>query len=244
MSNQILELNRSDNLTPSRDTQFFISSPYGFGEEPPTRVADLAAAIILGDTTLTVATGGFGRILYPGTLIYLGATSNDYVVVRTKTTTLTQTGIQIEPSKIAATLATPAQKCTLKSWIPLISAKTFNVDTSSTEVTDSVFTEIAVEKFISEIMSTGSVSGAIVFGDPGYEIVKAAEQRGDRIYLEIIYMGQRGGLGFQTNVSQNVSGEKGNFLQGNITLTISGNVIDIKPMATSPFSPNVADDLN
>jgi hypothetical protein len=243
MSNQILELNRSDNLTPSRDTKFFISSPYGFGEEPPTRVADLGGAIVLGDTTLTVATGGFGRILYPGTLIYLGATSNDYVVVRTKTTA-TQTAIQIEPAKVAATVATPAQKCTLKSWIPLISAKTFNVDTSSTEVTDSVFTEIAVEKFISEIMSTGSVSGAIVFGDPGYEVVKAAEQRGDRIYLEIIYMGQRGGLGFQTNVSQNVNGEKGNFLQGNITLTISGNVIDIKPMATSPFSPNVADDLN
>jgi hypothetical protein len=243
MSNQILELNRSDNLTPSRDTRFFISSPYGFGEEPPTRVADLAAAIILGDTTLTVATGGFGRILYPGTLIYLGATSNDYVVVRTKTTA-TQTAIQIEPAKVATTLATPAQKCTLKSWIPLISAKTFNVDTSSTEVTDSVFTEIAVEKFISEIMSTGAVSGAIVFGDPGYEVVKSAEQKGARIYLEIVYMGQRGGLGFQTNVSQNVSGEKGNFLQGNITLTISGNVIDIKPMATSPFSPNVADDLN
>ncbi|BBG58034.1 hypothetical protein [uncultured phage] len=243
MSNQISELNRSDNLTPSRDTRFFISGVYGFGEDPPTREADLAAAIVLGDTTLTVATGGFGRILYPGTLIYLGATSNDYVVVRTKTTA-TQTAIQIEPAKVAASLATPAQKCTLKSWVPLISAKTFNVDTSTTEVSDSVFTEIAVEKFISEIMSTGSVSGAIVFGDPGYEIVKAAEQKGARIYLEIIYMGQRGGLGFQTNVSQNVSGEKGNFLQGNITLTISGNVIDIKPMATSPFSPNVADDLN
>jgi hypothetical protein len=242
MSNQILELNRSDNLTPSRDTKFFISGTYGFGEEPPTRVADLAAAIVLGDTTLTVATGGFGRILYAGTLIYVG-TAGNYVIVRTATTT-TQTVIQIEPSKIAATLATPAQKCTIKSWVPFLSAKTFNVDTSSTEVTDSVFGEIAVEKFISEIMSTGSVSGPLVHGDPGYEIVKAAEQRGERIYLEIIYMGQRGGLGFQTNVSQNVSGEKGNFLQGNVTLTISGNVFDIKPMATSPFSPNVADDLN
>lgn len=243
MSNQILELNRSDNLTPSRDTRFFISGVYGFGEDPPTREADLDAAVVLGDTTLTVATGGFDRILYPGTLIYLGATSNDYVVVRTKTTA-NQTVIQIEPAKVAVSLATPAQKCTLKSWVPLISAKTFNVDTSTTEVSDSVFTEIAVEKFISEIMSSGSVSGAIVFGDPGYEIVKAAEQKGARIYLEIIYMGQRGGLGFQANVSQNVNGEKGNFLQGNITLTISGNVIDIKPMATSPFSPNVADDLN
>lgn len=243
MSNQISELNRSDNLTPSRDTRFFISGVYGFGEDPPTREADLDAAVVLGDTTLTVATGGFDRILYPGTLIYLGATSNDYVVVRTKTTA-NQTVIQIEPAKVAVSLATPAQKCTLKSWVPLISAKTFNVDTSTTEVSDSVFTEIAVEKFISEIMSSGSVSGAIVFGDPGYEIVKAAEQKGARIYLEIIYMGQRGGLGFQTNVSQNVNGEKGNFLQGNITLTISGNVIDIKPMATSPFSPNVADDLN
>jgi hypothetical protein len=242
MSNQILELNRSDNLTPSRDTQFFISGVYGFGEEPPTRVADLAAAIVLGDTTLTVATGGFGRILYAGTLIYVG-TAGDYVIVRTATTT-TQTVIQIEPSKIAATLATPAQKCTIKSWVPFLSAKTFNVDTSSTEVTDSVFGEMAVEKFISEIMSTGSVSGPLVHGDPGYEIVKAAEQKGERIYLEIVYMGQRGGLGFQTNVSQNVSGEKGNFLQGNVTLTISGNVFDIKPMATSPFSPNVADDLN
>jgi hypothetical protein len=190
-----------------------------------------------------VATGGFGRILYAGTLIYVG-TAGDYVVVRTKTTTATQTAIQIEPSKIAATLATPAQKCTIKSWVPFLSAKTFNVDTSSTEVTDSVFGEMAVEKFISEIMSTGSVSGPLVFGDPGYEIVKAAEQKGERIYLEIVYMGQRGGLGFQTNVSQNVSGEKGNFLQGNVTLTISGNVFDIKPMATSPFSPNVADDLN
>jgi hypothetical protein len=242
MSNQILELNRSDNLTPSRDTQFFISGTYGFGEEPSTRVADLAAAIVLGDTTLTVATGGFGRILYAGTLIYVG-TAGNYVIVRTATTS-TQTVIQIEPSKIAATLATPAQKCTIKSWVPFLSAKTFNVDTSSTEVTDSVFGEMAVEKFISEIMSTGSVSGPLVFGDPGYEIIKAAEQKGDRIYLEIVYMGQRGGLGFQTNVSQNVSGEKGNFLQGNVTLTISGNVFDIKPMATSPFSPNVADDLN
>jgi hypothetical protein len=190
-----------------------------------------------------VATGGFGRILYAGTLIYVG-TAGDYVIVRTKTTTLTQTAIQIEPSKIAAALATPAQKCTIKSWVPFVSAKTFNVDTSSTEVTDSVFGERAVEKFISEIMSTGSVSGPLVFGDPGYEIVKAAEQKGERIYLEIVYMGQRGGLGFQTNVSQNVSGEKGNFLQGNVTLTISGNVFDIKPMATSPFPPNVADDLN
>lgn len=244
MSNQISELNRSDNLTPSRDTQFFISSPFGFGEEPPTRVADLAGAIILGDTTLTVATGGFGRILYPGTLIYLGASSDNYVVVRTKTTTATQTAIQIEPAKVAATLATPAQKCTLKSWVPLVSAKTFNIDTSTTEVSDSVFGEMAVEKFISEIMSSGSVSGPMVFGDPGYEIIKAAEQSGERIYLEIIYMGQRGGLGFQTNVSQNVSGEKGNFLQGNVTLTISGNVFDIKPMATSPFSSNVSDDLN
>jgi hypothetical protein len=243
MSNQILELNRSDNLTPSRDTRFFISSPYGFGEGPSTRVADLGGAIVLGDSTLTVATGGFGRILYAGTLIYVG-TAGDYVIVRTKTTTLTQTAIQIEPSKIAAALATPAQKCTIKSWVPFVSAKTFNVDTSSTEVTDSVFCEMAVEKFISEIMSTGSVSGALVFGDPGLEIIKAAEQKGDRIYLEIVYMGQRGGLGFQTNVSQNVSGEKGNFLQGNVTLTISGNVFDIKPMATSPFSPNVADDLN
>ena len=243
MSNQILELNRSDNLTPSRDTQFFISGAYGFGQEPSTRVADLGGAIVLGDTTLTVATGGFGRILYAGTLIYVG-TAGDYVIVRTKTTTLTQTAIQIEPSKIAAAVGTPAQKCTIKSWVPFLSAKTFNVDTSSTEVTDSVFGEMAVEKFISEIMSTGSVSGPLVFGDPGYEIVKAAEQKGERIYLEIVYMGQRGGLGFQTNVSQNVSGEKGNFLQGNVTLTISGNVFDIKPMATSPFSPNVADDLN
>lgn len=242
MSNQILELNRSDNLTPSRDTQFFISGTYGFGEEPSTRVADLGGAIVLGDSTLTVATGGFGRILYAGTLIYVG-TAGNYVIVRTATTS-TQTVIQIEPSKIAAALATPAQKCTIKSWVPFLSAKTFNVDTSSTEVTDSVFGEMAVEKFISEIMSTGSVSGPLVFGDPGYEIVKAAEQKGDRIYLEIVYMGQRGGLGFQTNVSQNVSGEKGNFLQGNVTLTISGNVFDIKPMATSPFSPNVADDLN
>ena len=240
MSNQILELNRSDNLTPSRDTQFFISGVYGFGEDPPTREADLAAGVVLGDTTLTVTTGGFGRILYPGTLIYLGASSSDYVVVRTKTTA-TQTVIQIEPAKVTAA---PAAPCTLKSWVPLISAKTFNVDTSTTEVSDSVFTEIAVEKFISEIMSTGSVSGPIVFGDPGYEIIKAAEQSGSRIYLEIVYMGQRGGLGVQINVSQNISGEKGNFLQGNITLTISGNVIDIKPMATSPFSPNVADDLN
>ena len=243
MSNQILELNRSDNLTPSRDTQFFISGAYGFGEDPPTRVADLDDAVVLGDTTLTVATGGFGRILYAGTLIYLGATSNDYVVVRTKTTTLTQTVIQIEPAKVAASLATPAQ-CTLKSWIPFLSAKTFNVDTQSSEVTDGVFGEIANEKFISEIMSSGSVSGALVFGDPGYEIVKAAEQKGERIYLEIIYMGQRGGLGFQANVSQNVNGDKGSYLQGNVTLTISGKVIDIKPMATSPFSPNVADDLN
>ena len=241
MSNQILELNRSDNLTPSRDTQFFISGTYGFGEEPSTRVADLGGAIVLGDSTLTVATGGFGRILYAGTLIYVG-TAGNYVIVRTATTT-TQTVIQIEPSKIAATLATPAQKCTIKSWVPFLSAKTFNVDTSSTEVTDSVFSEMAVEKFISEIMSTGSVSGPLVFGDPGYEIVKAAEQKGERIYLEIVYMGQRGGLGFQTNVSQNVNGEKGAYLQGNVTLTISGNVIDIKPMATSPFSPNVADDL-
>jgi hypothetical protein len=243
MSNQILELNRSDNLTPSRDTQFFISGVYGFGEEPPTRVVDLGGAIVLGDSTLTVATGGFGRLLYAGTLIYVG-TTGDYVIVRTKTTTATQTAIQIEPSKIGATLATPAQKCTIKSWVPFLSAKTFNVDTSSTEVTDSVFSEMAVEKFISEIMSTGSVSGPLVFGDPGYEIVKAAEQRGDRIYLEIVYMGQRGGLGFQTNVSQNVNGDKGAYLQGNVTLTISGNVFDIKPMATSPFSPNVADDLN
>ena len=243
MSNQILELNRSDNLTPSRDTQFFISGTYGFGQDPPTRVADLGGAIVLGDTTFTVAAGGFGRILYAGTLIYVGSAGN-YVTVRTKTTTSTQTTIQIEPSKIAVTLASPAQKCTIKSWVPFLSAKTFNVDTSSTEVTDSVFGEMAVEKFISEIMSTGSVSGPLVFGDPGYEIVKAAEQKGDRIYLEIVYMGQRGGLGLQTNVSQNVSGEKGNFLQGNVTLTISGNVIDIKPMATSPFSPNVADDLN
>ena len=243
MSNQILELNRSDNLTPSRDTQFFISGTYGFGQDPPTRVADLGGAIVLGDTTFTVAAGGFGRILYAGTLIYVGSAGN-YVTVRTKTTTSTQTTIQIEPSKIAVTLASPAQKCTIKSWVPFLSAKTFNVDTSSTEVTDSVFGEMAVEKFISEIMSTGSVSGPLVFGDPGYEIVKAAEQKGERIYLEIVYMGQRGGLGFQTNVSQNVSGEKGNFLQGNVTLTISGNVIDIKPMATSPFSPNVADDLN
>ena len=242
MSN-ILELNRSDNLTPSRDTQFFISGTYGIGEDPPTRTVDLEEAIVLGDTTLTVATGGFGRILYAGTLIYVG-TTGDYVIVRTKTTTLTQTVIQIESSKIAATVATPAQKCTLKSWVPFVSAKTFNVDTSSSEVTDSVFGEIAVEKFISEIMSTGSVSGPLVFGDPGYEIIKAAEQRGDRIYLEIIYMGQRGGLGLQTNVSQNVSGEKGNFLQGNVTLTISGKVIDIKPLTTSPFTPNVADDLN
>jgi hypothetical protein len=243
MSNQILELNRSDNLTPSRDTRFFISGTYGFGEEPPTRVADLGAAIVLGDTTLTVASGGFGRFLYAGTLIYVG-TAGDYVIVRTKTTTLTQTAIQIEPSKIAATVGTPAQKCTIKSWVPFLSAKTFNVDTSSTEVTDSVFGEMAAEKFISEIMSNGAVSGALVFGDPGYEIVKAAEQRGHRIYLEIIYMGQRGGLGFQTNVSQNVNGDKGAYLQGNVTLTISGNVFDIKPMATSPFSPNVADDLN
>ena len=243
MSNNILELNRSDNLTPSRDTQFFISSPYDFGEEPPTREVDLQEPIILGDTTLTVATGGFGRLLYPGTLIYVGS-SGDYVVVRTKTTELTQTVIQIQPSKVNAAVDTPAQKCTLKTWVPFLSAKTFNVDTSSSEVSDSVFGEMAVEKFISEIMSTGSVSGPLVFGDPGYEIVKAAEQRGERIYLEIIYTGQRGGLGFQTNVSQNVSGEKGNFLQGNVTLTISGNVIDIKPMATSPFSPNVADDLN
>lgn len=242
MSNQILELNRSDNLTPSRETQFFISGVFGFGEDPPTRVADLAAAIVLGDTTLTVATGGFGRTLYAGTLIYVGTAG--YVIVRTKTTALTQTVIQIEPSKIASTLGTPVQKCTLKSWIPFLSAKTFNVDTSSTEVSDSVFGEMAVEKFISEIMSSGSVSGPLVFGDPGYEVVKAAEQNGERIYLEIIYMGQRGGLGFQTNVSQNVSGEKGNFLQGNVTLTISGNVFDIKPMATSPFSSNVADDLN
>lgn len=242
MSN-ILELNRSDNLTPSRDTKFFISGTYGIGEDPPTQTVDLDAAIVLGDTTLTVDTGGFGRILYAGTLIYVG-TTGDYVIVRTKTTTLTQTEIQIESSKIAATVATPAQKCTLKSWVPFVSAKTFNVDTSSTEVTDSVFGEIAVEKFISEIMSTGSVSGPLVFGDPGYEIIKAAEQRGDRIYLEIIYMGQRGGLGLQTNVSQNVSGEKGNFLQGNVTLTISGKVIDIKPLTTSPFSANVADDLN
>lgn len=241
MSN-ILELNRSDNLTPSRDTQFFISGTYGFGENPPTRVADLDAAIVLGDTTLTVATGGFGRILYAGTLIYVGTAG--YVIVRTKTTTVSQVAIQIEPSKIAVAVGTPAQKCTLKSWVPFISAKTFNVDTSTTEVSDSVFGEIAVEKFISEIMSTGSVSGPLVFGDPGYEIIKAAEQKGERIYLEIIYMGQRGGLGFQTNVSQNVSGEKGNFLQGNVTLTISGNVIDIKPMATSPFLANVADDLN
>ena len=242
MSNQILELNRSDNLTPSRDTKFFISGVYGFGEEPPTRVADLAAAIVLGDTTLTVATGGFGRILYAGTLIYVG-TAGNYVIVRTATTS-TQTEIQIEPSKIAATLATPAQKCTIKSWVPFLSAKTFNVDTSSTEVTDSVFGEMAVEKFVSEIMRNGAVSGPLVHGDPGYEIVKAAEQKGERIYLEIIYMGQRGGLGFQTNVTQNVNGDKGAYLQGNVTLTISGNVIDIKPMATSPFSPNVADDLN
>ena len=241
MSNQILELNRSDNLTPSRDTQFFISGTYGFGEDPPTRVADLAAAIVLGDTTLTVATGGFGRILYPGTLIYIGTTGN-YVVVQTKTTTLTQTVIQIESSRISVGL--DPIKCTIKSWIPFISAKTFNVDTSTTEVSDSVFGEMAVEKFISEIMSSGSVSGPLVFGDPGYEIVKAAEQNGERIYLEIIYMGQRGGLGFQTHVSQNISGEKGNFLQGNVTLTISGNVFDIKPMATSPFSANVANDLN
>jgi hypothetical protein len=239
MANQILELNRSDNLTPARDTQFFISGIYGFGEEPPTRVADLAAAIVLGDTTLTVATGGFGRILYAGTLIYVG-TAGDYVIVRTKTTA-TQTVIQIEPSKIDAAVA---QECTIKSWVPFLSAKTFNVDTSSTEVTDSVFGEMAVEKFVSEIMRNGAVSGPLVFGDPGYEIVKAAEQRGDRIYLEIIYMGQRGGLGFQTNVSQNVNGDKGAYLQGNVTLTISGNVFDIKPMATSPFSPNVADDLN
>jgi len=243
MTNRILELNRSDNLTPSRDTQFFISGTYGFGQEPSTRVADLGGAIVLGDSTLTVATGGFGRILYAGTLIYVG-TAGDYVVVRTKTTTVTQTAIQIESSKIAATLATPAQKCTIKSWVPFLSAKTFNVDTSSTEVTDSVFGEMAVEKFISEIMSNGSVLGPLVFGDPGYEIIKAAEQKGERIYLEIVYMGQRGGLGFQANVSQNVSGEKGNFLQANVTLTISGNVFDIKPMATSPFSPNVADDLN
>lgn len=243
MSNNILELDRSDNLTPSRDTQFFISGTYGFGEEPPTREVDLQEPIILGDTTLTVAAGGFGRLLYPGTLIYVGS-SGDYVVVRTKTTELTQTVIQIQPSKVDATVDTPAQKCTLKTWVPFLSAKTFNVDTSSTEVSDSVFGEMSAEKYVAEITSNGSVSGSLVFGDPGYEIIKAAEQRGDRIFLEIIFAGQRGGRGAQCNVSQNVNGEKGNFLQGNITLTISGKVIDIKPMATSPFSPNVADDLN
>lgn len=241
MPSQILELNRSDNLTPSRDTQFFVSGKYGFGQQSPTRVADLAGAIILGDTSLTVATGGFGRILYPGTLIYVGSGS-DYVVVRTKTTTLTQTVIQIESSKIAATIATPAQKCTIKAWVPFLSAKTFNIDTSTTEVSDSVFGEMAVEKYISEIMSTGSVSGAIVFGDPGNQIIKAAEQAGDRVFLEILFMGQRGGLGAECNVSQNISGEKGNFLQGNVTLTISGFVNQIKPMATSPFLSNAEAD--
>lgn len=241
MSNQILELDRSDNLTPSRDTQFFVGGRYGFGEEPPTRVVDLEEPIVLGDTTLTVAAGGFGRLLYPGTLIYVGS-SGDYVVVRTKTTELTQTVIQIQASKIAAEVETPAIKCTIKAWIPFLSAKTFNVDTSTTEVSDSVFGEIAVEKYISEIMSTGSVSGPIVFGDPGNQIIKSAEKAGDRVFLEILFSGQRGGLSAQCNVSQNISGEKGNFLQGNVTLTISGLVTQINPMATSPFSPNVEAD--
>ena len=241
MAGSITELSRADNFTPSRDTQFFLSGKYTYGENSPVRQADLGAALVLGDNTLTVATGGFGRLLYPGTIIYVGDSQN-YVVVRTKTTSVTQTAIQIQPSRMALALGAPVPKCTIKAWVPFLSAKTFNFDTQNTEAQDSVFGDLSVEKFITEIMSTGSIGGPSVFGDPGMEIIKAAQFSGDRIYVEASYIGQRGGIGAECNVSVSQSGEKGNFLQSTINLTVSGLLTDIKPMATSPFSPNVTAD--
>jgi hypothetical protein len=234
------DLAAPDNLTPARNTKVFVSAVFAYGNTAPTRTRALSASIALGDDELTVAAGGFGRILYEGTKIEIGTTGN-YVVVRKKTTTTTQVAIEIEPAKFAVTLATPTpQTCTIRAWIPVISAKTYNIDASNNEGSDSVFSDdLAMEKFIESVNYTGSVSGPEVYGDPSLAVIQAAEDNGANLFLEILKTGQRGGRNAQCYVSRGENGDKAAYIQNTINLTITGKAGYIKGMASSPFDSDV-----
>lgn len=236
------DLSTPDNLTPARNVKVLVSGVFAYGEVAPTRSVALAANVDAGDDTLTVATGGFGRILFEGTKIEIGATSN-YVVVRRKTASATATTIDIEPAKFTEALNTQTpETCTIRAWIPVISAKSANIEASNNEVSDSVFSDnLAMEKFIESVNYTGSVSGPEVYGDPASKVIREAERNGALVFLELLMPGQRGGRNAQCYVSKGVSTEKGGFVQNTINLTISGEAGYIDGMATSPFDGDVND---
>jgi hypothetical protein len=234
------DLQAPDNLTPSRNVKVLVSGVFAYGDPAPTRTVALAAGVDEGDDQITVASEGFGRILFEGTKIEIGTTGS-YVIVRKKTTTTTQTVIDIERAKFTAALATPTpQTCTIRAWIPVISAKTYNIDASNNEGSDSVFSDdLAMEKFIESVNYTGSISGPEVYGDPALKVITTAEEEGACLYLEILKPGQRGGRDAQCYVSRGENGEKASYLQNTINLTITGKAGYIDGMATSPFDSDV-----
>jgi hypothetical protein len=234
------DLKTPDNLTPARNTKVLVSAVFPYGDPAPARTVALAAGVDEGDDQITVASGGFGRLLFEGTKIEIGATGN-YVIVRKKTTTTTQVAIDIEPAKFSDTLDTPTpQTCTIRAWIPVISAKTYNIDASNNEGSDSVFSDdLAMEKFIESVNYSGSVSGPEVYGDPSLKVITAAEEAGACLYLEILKPGQRGGRNAQCYVSRGENGDKTAYLQNTINLTITGKAGYIDGMASSPFDGDV-----
>lgn len=231
------DLLRTDNFTPGTKTKIFVSSKYTVGEPAPVVDAALAANVVVGDTTLTVASGGFGAILYEGTRIQIGNSPANSVYVRTKTTTTTQTAIQIEPAKFALTVASPAQVCVIPAWIPFLGAKTASLDVSPNEVMDEVYSDDAYqEKFISSLNASGSFSGPWVYGDPGLDILIGAMEDLDRCYLEMIYNGQRGGRFAVVHPSVAESIDKGGFIQRNVTVAVAGKAGFLPGQQANPFN--------
>lgn len=231
------DLLRTDNFTPGTKTKVFLSGKFAVGDVAPVVDVALAAGVTEGDTTLTVATGGFGAILYEGTRIQIGSDLANSVYVRTKTTSTTQTTIQIEPAKFALAIATPAQTCTIPAWIPFLGAKTVSLDVSGNEVSDEVFSDDAyMEKFISSLNASGSASGPWVYGDPGLDVLIEAMEDLDRCYMEILYNNQRGGRFAVVHPSIAESIDKAGFVQRNPTFVVTGKAGFLPGQQANPFN--------
>jgi hypothetical protein len=219
MSNQFAFLNDTTKYTSGQATKVFVSEPYFPGEAIPSEELELAAAVILGDTDITVTTGCTKK-LYEGTRLNFGTESAPKIFFVSAETAAAATTIPIEPAEVTAAIG---DTCTLEAFIPVFSAKTANADNQTQSFNDQNFSTLEVAMSVSGIQGQGSVAGAFIFGDPGHTVIQSALKAAKLCKIEILDAYGRGGDYAQTYFSVNKARSNNQFNQVTYNLMVTGS---------------------
>ncbi len=217
-----LATNKKD-FTPAQQMKVFVSSPYSLAETIPSKLFTLTTAVIANDVTASM-TAASATTLYEGTRLNFGTEAVPKILYVADETVVGTSATVVPVEKAALGIATAATFAA-RAFYPYFSAKTYSLEVSPQEITDMVFSDgLYPEKAISSLNTSGSMSGAWVYDDPGMAQLIAAMDVGDYVYAEFIYPDGRGGRNAEFNCGIGESADSSGMIQRTANLIITGSV--------------------